>query len=319
MTHPHAADGGILCCDVGRERFAFRSGDVRHVERADCMRAERGDDGRVGILKLGGQQAPVFALGDVLGRMSPGDRPAHFDGHIAVTGGRQALVGWLVDRIERVAQPAHGDIAALPSIVGARAASWFEGIVWLGDDESALLLAPDRLTAPIRSDQWRENDVAFERAPSPAAAPESVAVVFSTTVLPASDAFRYALSGRQIAAIVQPTAPIAVPGCSDYVAGVTWWRRTAVPVIDFRAPADRSATTYRRRLIVQCGARQHGSLVAFSIDPGVFMCRPAADHRLLPAVPCPPFASGVFDVNGETVALLDLDALLTSDYQAAPS
>lgn len=313
MTHAGAGDDSILCCDVGRERFAFRSADVRHVERADCMRAERGDGGRIGTLKLGEQHVPVFALDEVLGRTPPGGRPSSFDGHIAVTGGRQALVGWLVDRIARVAQPAHGNIAVLPSIVGARASSWFEGIVWLGEDESALLLAPDRLTAPLRRNQPHDDEVAFEQMPSVAAALESVAVVFSTTVLPASDAFRYALSGRQIAAIVQPTPPTAVPGCNDYVDGVTWWRRTAVPVIDFRAPADRMATTYRRRLIVQCGARQHGSLVAFSIDPGVFMCRPAADHCLLPAVPCPRFASGVFDVNGETVALLDLDALLTSE------
>lgn len=319
MTHPGSGDDGILCCDVGRERFAFRNADVRQVERADCMRVERGEDGRAGTLKLGGQQVPVFALGEVLGRTAPGDRPGYAHGHVAVTGGRQALVGWLVDRIARVAQPAHGNIAVLPSIVGPRASSWFEGIVWLGEDASALLLAPDRLTAPLRRDRPHDHDAAFERTPSVAAAAESVAVVFSTTVLPASDTFRYALSGRQIAAIVQPTLPIAVPGCSDYVDGVTWWRRTPVPVIDFRAPADRGALTYRRRLIVQCGARHHGSLVAFSIDPGVFMCRPAADHRWLPAAPCPPFASGVFDVNGETVALLDLDALLTSGDHAEPS
>jgi len=37
----------------------------------------------------------------------------------------------------------------------------------------------------------------------------------------------------------------------------------------------------------------------------------AAEAAARPAgVPCPPFAAGVFDIGGETVALLDLDALL---------
>lgn len=318
MMHS-TSDDGILCCDVGRERFAFHAGEVRHVERAECLRADRGDDGRIGTLRLGGQQVPVFALDEVLGLTSPGARSHPYDGHIAVTGGRQTLAGWLVDRIARVAQPAQGDIAMLPPIVGARAAAWFEGIVWLGENESALLLSPERLTSPIHRDRGRDAEAAFERAPSIAAAePEPVAVVFSTTVLPASAAHRYALSGRQIAAIVQPTAPIALPGCSDFVGGLTWWRRAAVPVIDFRSPANRDTTAHRRRLIAQCGARQQGSLVAFSIDAEVSMCRPAAGHRLLPDVPCPPFAAGVFDVGGEPVALLDLDALLDSDPRAAP-
>jgi len=316
MTRAHSSEDGILCCDVGHEQFAFRSADVRHVERAEYMRPDRGDDGRVGTLRLGGQTVPVFALRDVLGRALPDQRPIGDEGHIAVTGDRHSLAGWLVDRIARPAQPAPGDIAPLPSIVGAPATSWFEGIVWLGEDESALLLAPHRLHSPAPCVDVNHGEVAFERPQSPAGEPEPVAVVFSTTVLPQSAARRYALSGRQVAAIVQPTAPIAVPGCSEYVGGVMWWRRTVVPVIDFRAPADRHVTPHRRRLIAQCGAGHHGSLVAFSIDAEVIMCRPAADHRLLPAVPCPPFAAGVFDVNGEAVALLDLDALLADEARA---
>lgn len=316
MPAPRSAEDGILCCDVGHERFAFRSADVRHVARGEYLRPDRGDDGRLGTLKLGGHTVPVFALRDVLGRASSDQPPVGDEGHIAVTGDRHSLAGWLVDRIARPAQPAPGDIAALPSIVGAPATSWFEGIVWLGEDESALLLAPHRLRAAAPAVDVNHGDVAFERPPSQAGEPEPVAVVFSTTVLPQSSARRYALSGRQVAAIVQPTAPIAVPGCSGYVGGVTWWRRTVVPVIDFRAPADRHATPHRRRLIAQCSGGHHGSLVAFPIDAEVIMCRPTADHRLLPAVPCPPFASGVFDVNGEAVALLDLDALLADEARA---
>ena len=306
------SDEGILCCDVGADRFAFRSRDVRHVERAEYLRIDRGDDGRLGLLKLGGQQVPVFALDEIFGRAQ---RTSTGDGHIAVTGQRHAMTGWLVDRIARAAQPVHGDIAPLPPIVGAPATSWFEGVVWLDEHESALLLAPHRLlSSPAVADEAADELFAQPQATQAVVEPEPVAVVFSTPVLPPCGVRRYALSGRQIAAIVQPTPSIAIPGCKDPVNGVMWWRRTVVPVIDFR-DARRDAAP-QRQLIAQCGTRHRRSLVAFAIDSEVMMCRPGADHRLLPDADCPPFASGVFDVNGEAVALLNLDALLAAEAHA---
>jgi chemotaxis signal transduction protein len=305
-------DDGILCCEVGHERFAFRGKDVRHVERAEYMRPDRGEDGRLGTLRLGGQNVPVFALADVLGR-TVDDDPSHGrGGHIAVTADRNGLTGWLADRIERAAEPSPGDIAALPPIVGAQATSWFEGIVRLGDNASALLLAPHRLGSPFQDVDAGPAEPAFTRErPVEAAAPERAAILFSTPVFPPSTATRFALSGRQVAAIVQPTAPLAVPGCHEYVGGITWWHGAVVPVIDFRPPSNRTPCPYHRQLIAQCGSRRYGSLVAFAIDLDVRLCRPGAEHRALPDVPCPPFASGVFNVDGEAVALLDLDALLS--------
>ena len=312
MTPLPVADEGILCCDVGAQRFAFRSRDVRHVERAEYLRIDRGDDGRLGLLKLGGQQVPVFALDEVFGR-ARAQRTGTGDGHIAVTGHRHAMTGWLVDRIARAAQPAHGDIAPLPAIVGAPATSWFEGVVWLNEHESALLLAPDRLIATAVKEEGVE-ELFADSKPARVAELEPVAVVFSTPALPACGVRRYALSGRQIAAIVQPTPSIAIPGSKDPVSGVMWWRRTVVPVVDFRSGRDGAVPP--RQLIAQCGTRHRRSLVAFAIDPEVIMCRPGADHRLLPDADCPPFASGVFDVNGEAVALLNLDALLADEVRA---
>jgi hypothetical protein len=63
-------------------------------------------------------------------------------------------------------------------------------------------------------------------------------------------------------------------------------------------------------LIVRCGPRHHGALVALPITAEVVMCRPDGQHRELADIPCPWFASGVFDVNGDAVALIDLDLLL---------
>src|SRR6185436_19725527 len=87
------SDEGILCCDVGTERFAFRSSDVRHVERSEYLRVDRGEDGRLGLLKLGGQHVPVYALDEVFARTPLNHGTNTGDGHIAVTGNRNALTG----------------------------------------------------------------------------------------------------------------------------------------------------------------------------------------------------------------------------------
>ena len=313
MTREVPADG-VLCCDVGNERYAFRSADVRHIERAEYMRVDRGEDGRLGTLKLGAQHVPVFALSEVLGRSTPDNHAGVRGSHIAITADRGSLTGWLVDRIERTTTPAAGDIAALPSMIGTQASAWFEGIVWLVGDIAALLLAPHRLISRTSGSDAATGGTTFAPVQQVAPSKESVAVIFSTSALPPSTAMRYALSGRQVTAIVPSTAAISVPGCNGYVEGITRWQHAAVPRLDFRAPEAR--TSHRRQLVAQCGARQQGALLALPIDAEVTMLHAADEHHSLPGVPCPAFASGVFSVNGETVALLDLDALLATPLES---
>lgn len=304
-----SSEDRIVRCTIGDEHYAFRNADVRHIARVEQMRAETAADGRVGSLQLDGYAVPIFSLARVLGRaVSAPSRRA--DQHIAVTGEAGALVGWLVDRIVRTPLSASSDVVSLPETVGGPATRWFEALVRV-DDESMLLLAPQYLN-PLAPRAMRDDATEMFHGPPPQIDRDAkpMAVIFSTTVLPPCEARRFALSGRQIAAIVQPAPPIPVPGSAGHVTGVTWWRHAVVPVVDFRAPADRSHTAHRRCLIAQGGARLRGTLVAFSIDAEIEMHRPAAENHHLPGVPCPPFAAGMFDVSGESVALLDLDALL---------
>jgi chemotaxis signal transduction protein len=303
-------DRGLLFCEVGAERYALWSKDVWHIERAEHLQPDASGDGRAGVLKLGEHTTvPVFSLGRRLGRPLERSTPRAED-HIAVTGDSEHLVGWLVDRVIRADQAAPFDISPLPSLAGTPATVWFEGIVRMDEQRAAPLLAPHHLGPGAAAATPRM------AMPGPAAmhqAGEPVAVVFSTTALPPTAARRYALSGRQIAAIVQPVPALPLPGCADHVIGITWWHRAVVPVIDFRDAEERSAVTHRRRLIAQCGARHRHAIVAFGIDSEVVMCRPDAANRQLHDVPCPSFASGIFEVNGEAVALLDLDVLLDTE------
>jgi len=142
-------------------------------------------------------------------------------------------------------------------------------------------------------------------------------VMFSSPALPRCDATRYAVTGRQTAAIVQPMPVISVPGCARHVKGVAWWRETAVAVIDFRGPGSRDDAESRRRwVIAQCGPSLGRSLVAFPVDADITVHRPSAEDRPVAGVGRPRFAVGMFDVGGEVVALVDVDALLSSEVKA---
>ena len=301
---------GLLRCTAGSDRFAIRAADVRHIARAEQIRADDTGDGRAGILKLGSQNVPVFCLRSALG-LDVLDAAPVADRHVAVTGDQQRLVGWLVDRITREARAATA-IAPLPEVIGGNACRWFAGVA-LGEDEPMLLLNPRHLN-PVTADSDDEDDATamFSLPPLPAPVPaEPVALVFSTAALPSSGVDKFALSGRQVAAIVPTTAAIAVPGSASHVSGLTMWRDAAVPIIDFTHAATGDGRD-RRRLIARCARDGGRSLVAMTIDADVLMHRPAADNRLLTDAACPPFANGVFELNGDRVALLDLDAMLSA-------
>jgi chemotaxis signal transduction protein len=306
-------DGGLVCCSVGDKQYALRGGDVRQIVRVEKMRAVAGSDGSVGTLELAGQPVPVFRLGSVLGRTSAQRNAPNSGGHhIAVTGEGSELVGWLVDRVVRTPLSQDAQIVALPAVVGPAATSWFEALVKMGGT-SILLLAPQSLN-PLSPRQPRAGAIASSAAPAakkPGDSAEQIALLFSTPALPRCAAPRFALSGRQVAAISQPMSPIPVPGSAPYVSGVAWWRNLVVPVIDFRGPGEHDDEAQRRRqLIAQCGSRLGNTLVAFAVDAEIALHRPGTGDERAAGVPCPSFAAGVFDIGGEPVALLDLDSLL---------
>ncbi|HEX6164071.1 MAG TPA: chemotaxis protein CheW [Vicinamibacterales bacterium] len=299
---------GLLRCTAGADHFALRADDVRHVARADQVRPDDTPDGRCGFVKLGSQHVPVFCLRQALG-LAPLAVSAGGDRHVAVTGEQHDRVGWIVDRVTREPRAGIATLAPLPPSIGGQARRWFDGVA-IGNDGPMLLINPVRLNPLGRARQECE-DLTPALAPPPLAdhhAAEPVALVFSTAALPSADVDKFALSGRQVAAIVPSDGAMQVPGCAAHVAGLTVWRDIAVPIVDFR---DRSSTTGRdeRRLIARC-AQGGRSLIAITIEADVRMHRPAAGDRLVTDVACPPFASGVFDLNGHRVALLDLDAVL---------
>ena len=303
------SDITLVCCWVGERQYAFYDTDVRQIARVEKMRIEPAADGRAGVLDVAGQPVPVFRLGSVLARGS--SRSVLTGGHhIAVTGERREQVGWLVDRIARTTLPQDAHVGPLPGLVGPVAASWFESLVKIGGT-SVLLMSPRTLNprAPRRTrPEPKSAALTGRRKGDPT---ERVVLLFSTPSLPSVGAARFALSGKRIAAITQPMPTIPVPGSAPHVVGVSWWRNAVVPVIDFRGSGDHGEAAERRRLVIaQCGPRLGNTLIALPVDAEIAMHRPDGGDRHAAGSVCPPFVSGMFEIGGELVGLLDLDALL---------
>jgi chemotaxis signal transduction protein len=304
------SDLTLVCCWVGDKQYAFNDTDVRQIARADKMRAASGGDGPVGVLDVNGHSTPVFRLGDVLGRGAQRTSQS-FGNHIAVTGAGSELVGWLVDHIARTSVPEDAHVASVPAVVGPIASSWFEALVWLGTT-SVLLMSPRNLN-PLLKRRAKPDPPRAQAAPATKSGDsgDRVVLLFSTPALPSAGAARFALSGKRIAAITQPIPAMPVPGSAPHVTGVSWWRNVVVPVVDFRGAGDHDdAAEGRRCVIAQCGSRLGNTLVAFPVDADVAMHRPDAADRQVTDAPCPPFISGMFEIETEVVGLLDLDALL---------
>jgi chemotaxis signal transduction protein len=135
-------------------------------------------------------------------------------------------------------------------------------------------------------------------------------VIFSTQALPQCATSRYALSARQIAAIVHALPTMTVPGSAPHVAGIAWWRSAVVPVIDFRGSGHRDTGSRSRYIIAHHGGPLREALVAIPVDSEIGLHRVTSAHLQVRGVPRPTFATGMFEIDGHPVALLDIDAVL---------
>jgi len=302
-------EDGIVCCVAGPDRYGLRASDVRQVMRVDRMPGEAAPDGRVGTIEVGGETAPVFELAGVLKRpRAPFPTVARDGQYILVTGHAGELTGWLVDGIARTPLSPDTEIVPLPAVVGMPATNWFDAVVKL-EDRSLLVLTPLSLSPRARESRAPDSTPAFVAPPAIHGTREPLVVIFSSPALPGLATRLYGLSGRQIAAIVHPLDVIHVPGSAPHVMGVAWWRGAVVPVIAFKQDGDRDPASSCRRWIIAQTSRS-GMLLAFPIDPEVALHRATSADRRVVDGQVPPCALGMFDVEGRTVALVDLESLI---------
>ena len=292
---------GLVCCVVGQEQFALRTSDVRLIARAEDMQIDRAG-ARMGTLRHGRGTAAVYSLASLLGRSTASDTPGS---HVVLTGGMRGPFGMLVDRVVRSANTGRIPVLPLPrAIVGPVPARWFEGLVQMGD-LSCLALSPAGLEPDARTPQTPAAgpSAGAATALSRAAASHEVAVIFSSDALPFTGDAAFALSARQIAAVVQTLPSVPLPGAPRHVTSVAVWRGAAVPLLDFRTEGSGSAAG--RSLIVRTS---EGALVGFPVNADVAVHHVASTDALASAAQ--PFVKGVFVTGTQRVALLDIDALL---------
>jgi chemotaxis signal transduction protein len=294
---------GVVCCTLGRERFAFRNADVRLVARAEQMRASAAANGQLGVIHHGGVAVPVHRLSSLLGLHSRESSDAR---HIVVTSGAGGPFGVLSDQAARFAAADRYEVLPLPDFVGSRARSWFAGMLQAGDLFCPLLSAAGIEPGPTTHERHR---VAAPRSAGGRIAPARAAdliVTFRSAALPACDGDRYAICARQIAAVVQSLPSIPLPGASSFVRGVASWQGSAVPIVDF---VGTGTPGQARHLIVRAPG---GGCAALPVEPDITLRHASSEHRQLNPRGAP-FVIGLFAAGDERLALIDVDALVAAD------
>jgi chemotaxis signal transduction protein len=295
MTH-HGLDA-YLCCIAGADQYALRGASVRLVARAEQLRREETDDGRIGVLTSGGNDIPVYSLPALLGGARDG-RTA--DRHVVVTGQGDETFGLLVDRVVRAPMGAARELP-LPSIVGADAARWFTGLLTQAES-SCLVLNPEGLGRRATAPPSVRPTLRPRRVPLPEAVADLV-FVFTSAALPPYEGARHALHASRLSAIVQTMASVPLPGCAPHIAALGAWRENAVPVIDYSRGAIATRTSGRFAVL----RTQAATLVALPINVDASLRHATPDDRRAVEAGAAPHVRGVFQSGDERIALLDLE------------
>jgi two-component system chemotaxis response regulator CheB len=296
----------VVSCHVTGRLYAFDSADVRFIVRSDQVFPAAEDDGRIGELRTP-EVIPVYSVAALLHPSAASD-----DGeHVIVTQSAGTWVGWQVDRVLRGGRGSAADLLPLPDLTGPIARRWFKALL-NGQDEPGLVCSPVGMD-PRAAECLAQ--VGPRPGPVPAGAGVSgVVAVFSSPALPRCSAERYALSARCVLSVAQSLSPRRVPGTPSYVVGLAAWRGFAVPLLDL---SGRSGSVVSRQhgryLLAQYRAGSDAALVAIAIDRDVVLHHAtSADKPLAAAGAELPAGVTLFDVNGERVGLLDLDALIAA-------
>jgi chemotaxis signal transduction protein len=308
----------LVSCAVGGVEYALHAAEILAVMRAERMRPVSSSDAGIGVVMVGADRASVFPLGATLGVASAADEAARRDRHIVVLRGSDAPVGWLVDRVGRSHLPS-ARVLPLPSIVGSRVRRWFSGVL-TSDDRTMLLLSPAS-SDPGHVDVTGLRDGVGAATPAPTAGGAPLVVTFAAEALPRCGASRYAISARRIAGLESALHVATLPGSEPPIIGVSVWRGEVLPVVDFRAGRLHRTVDRRRLLIVRSGGAMSGTSLAIPVDAETALHQPTAEDRLLSPPATMPgghgFVTGLFDVRGQRVALVDPDALLAGLQSAA--
>lgn len=304
---PKSPDG-VVCCEVGGERFAFQGADVRFVGRAEQIAGPSSPDGCLGVMPHGGTMCPIYGLASLLGL--PAQR-VRGTSHVVVTSGAYGPFGVAVDRAVRIGLAQRFEVLSLPAFVGPKAGRWFGGLL-LWADQSCLLLSPAGLdpAGPAYAHPEAFAPARAASAPSRQANAARTFVTFTTSALPPCGADRFAISTRHLGAVIRTLPVVSLPGAPGFVTGLSWWQGRAVPLVDFR-DGRRVASTSRHLMI----RSQAGACAGLPVDADITLHRPGEDGDHV-SVGEAAFVAGLFAVGEGRVALIDVDALLATEAPA---
>jgi purine-binding chemotaxis protein CheW len=303
--------GGYVEFGVGGEHFAVSLGSVREIVRACAITPIPSASAHVkGMIALRDEVLPVVDLASRLGMA----RDPEVEGQIVILDLQGIVVGLLVDEASQVSSlgDAEFDAGAAPQDPGrkglvAGVLRTGERLLMLLDPEAVLSIDPETLRR-LRDTASRE-----KRTEKETERDENLFSVVTFTL--GNDVYGFPL--EDVREIIRPSRPALVPEAPPHVRGVINVRGSILPVVDLGmrlgVSSGGDASEGAKIVVLDYGRARTGFLVdgireVLEVSRDMLQEPPAvtrtAEGRSV--------VSGILDVRGQIIALLDKQVLVSS-------
>ena len=304
MPSPNAVE--LLRCNVGDCRFALEMSAIEAVRSDDTFKPSAARSGPLGYVQHRGVETPVYALADLLERSHAA---IHGSASILIMRGSPAWGLAVEQRSQTVSAPLER-LFTVPRPLAASVGEKVRGIAALDDGiayllDAARLHAESSMTPPITP--LRDVETAFRFPVRAAGHPQ----IFRFQLPGEDDGPVLLVSAGQTAAALNPAPLTPRYGADQRVLGLIAFQGIPTPVFDSGRLLGRAPTRYAdsSKLLLVRG-RRNGQLCALPVGSNPRLTQAPAASRPHAVPEGVSGLLGAFEVAGETLWALDVDAAL---------
>ena len=309
----------LVRCEAGGQHYCLDMDCVQSIQRGERFQHEPGAEGLLGWLPGKGARVPVYSLQQ---RFEKHATPDTATGTFLVLASQRGPWAVSVDKVSRAIEVGTNHVTALPSILAGTHAGRVKGIVALAEEFSLYLSSdglhpenPAEVSGPSRPERRRSARSGMSEGSGTSTQRIRRMLMFE---LPGFDqqqkALLCGLSISQIPEVVSYQPVMPVPASPDRVVGLVRWRDRPVPLIDLGQQFGLGTLDYQLgvRLVIARGTKD-GELCAIPATSLRGESLPLQHSPFKDDLPVDKaLLRGVFTVEGKTLLVPDIDAILSA-------
>ena len=309
----------LVRCEAGGQNYCLDMDCVQSIQRGERFQHEPGAEGLLGWLPGKGARIPVYSLQQ---RFEKNATPDTVTSTFLVLASQHGPWAVAVDKVSRAIEVGRDQVAALPSVLAGAHAGRVKGIIALAEEFSFYLSSdglhpetPAEVPGPSLPQGQRSARSGMPEGSGTPAQRIRRMLMFELPNFPQQyTALLCGLSISQVPEVVSYQPALPLPASPDRVVGLVRWRDRPVPLIDLGRQFGLGTLDYQPgvRLVIARGTGD-GELCAIPatslrgeslpMEHSPFKDDLPVDKALL---------RGVFTVEGKTLLVPDIDAILSA-------